>query len=352
MRSISLRATVSLALLGILLAAALSAGFSLWLVAQSRFLAERSQLAGEVLESHLRLAARAQSLTSAPRDDDAAEAAETLASLRDLQSALEAELLRIRRLNAAEVAHAGADDPGEIGELERLSRIEQLVQNLLQDRRAGTDSEAAAQDLNRLIQTSVEDEAEEKRSADRAGRALLERLQQIAWALTIAVALISLIAWRAIDRGLTQPLARLLQGTEALAAGDLSHRISPQRDDELGRLAASFDRMAADLEAQRASLEQAQQRLEFDVAARTIELRTANQRLALVDETRRRFLADVSHELRTPLTVIRGEAEVTLRGAAKPADEYQASLRRITEQSRLVQRLVEDLLFMARQDAG
>jgi signal transduction histidine kinase len=354
MRSISLRTTVTLALLGILLAAAVSAGFSLWLVAQSRFLAERSRLAGEVLESHLRLAALAQSLSVAGAVD--ASSSGSLADMDTLRASLDSELLRIRRLNAAEVALVGAQDQGEAGELERLSRIEALVHRLSDERRAGrtvaAEDPQSAADLSRVIQEAVDDEAAEKQTADRGGRALLRRLQQMAWGLTLAVAAISLLAWRAVERGLTRPLARLVKGTEALAAGDLSHRIGTARNDELGRLAASFDRMAADLEAQRTSLEHAQQRLESDVAARTVELRGANDRLAQVDETRRRFLADVSHELRTPLTVIRGEAEVTLRGADKPAEDYQSSLRRINEQARLVQRLVEDLLFMARQDEG
>ena len=65
----------------------------------------------------------------------------------------------------------------------------------------------------------------------------------------------------------------------------------------------------------------------------------------------RRFVADASHELRTPIAVIRGEADVALshdRGAA----EYQESLAIVLDESRRLSRLVDDLLNLARADAG
>jgi signal transduction histidine kinase len=65
----------------------------------------------------------------------------------------------------------------------------------------------------------------------------------------------------------------------------------------------------------------------------------------------RRFVADASHELRTPLAVIRGEADVAL-SKERPAGEYRESLGIILDESRRLSRLVEDLLNLARADAG
>ena len=65
----------------------------------------------------------------------------------------------------------------------------------------------------------------------------------------------------------------------------------------------------------------------------------------------RRFVAGASHELRTPIAVIRGEADVALshdRGAA----EYHESLAIVLDESRRLSRLVDDLLNLARADAG
>lgn len=92
------------------------------------------------------------------------------------------------------------------------------------------------------------------------------------------------------------------------------------------------------------------ERLEMQIAARTTELREANERLRAVDVKRTQFLADVSHELRTPLTVLRGEADVALRGRPG-ADELQQSLERIRGQSVELGNLLDDLIAFARTDA-
>lgn len=68
-------------------------------------------------------------------------------------------------------------------------------------------------------------------------------------------------------------------------------------------------------------------------------------------EVMRRFVADASHELRTPISVIRVEADVALTRDRSPA-EYRESLSTILEESRRLTRLVEDLLNLARADAG
>ncbi|WP_103379979.1 sensor histidine kinase [Pseudonocardia dioxanivorans] len=64
----------------------------------------------------------------------------------------------------------------------------------------------------------------------------------------------------------------------------------------------------------------------------------------------RRFIADASHELRTPLAAIRGYAELTMRSPLSPDAEY--SLVRISSQAERMTTLVEDLLLLARLDAG
>ena len=81
-------------------------------------------------------------------------------------------------------------------------------------------------------------------------------------------------------------------------------------------------------------------------------LQTAHQRLTTLNELRSQFFADISHELRTPLTVIRGEAEVTLRGPDKPIGEYKTVLAKIVELTNQINRLVSDLLFLAQSEAG
>jgi heavy metal sensor kinase len=79
-----------------------------------------------------------------------------------------------------------------------------------------------------------------------------------------------------------------------------------------------------------------------------------NELLVRLDQsfdTMRRFVADASHELRTPISVIRGEADVALTQERSPA-EYRESLAVILDEARRLSRLVDDLLNLARADAG
>ncbi|MDT0395525.1 MULTISPECIES: HAMP domain-containing sensor histidine kinase [Streptomyces] len=70
-------------------------------------------------------------------------------------------------------------------------------------------------------------------------------------------------------------------------------------------------------------------------------------------ETRvRRFVADASHELRTPLASIRGYAELTRRGREQVGPDTRHALRRIESEAGRMTLLVEDLLLLARLDAG
>jgi len=120
-----------------------------------------------------------------------------------------------------------------------------------------------------------------------------------------------------VSGALTTPLRRAEQATHRIAAGDLSTRLpDPGAGAELGDLAASINTMAEGLERSR-GLEQ-------------------------------QFLLSVSHDLRTPLTSIRGYAEAITDGTA-PDAAVAAGV--ILSESRRLERLVRDLLDLARLDA-
>ncbi len=97
-------------------------------------------------------------------------------------------------------------------------------------------------------------------------------------------------------------------------------------------------------------------RLEIGRAAEELETLAGsfNELLARLDQTfasMRRFVADASHELRTPIAVIRGEADVAL-SQERSAASYRETLAVILDESRRLSRLVDDLLNLARADAG
>jgi two-component system OmpR family sensor kinase len=71
-----------------------------------------------------------------------------------------------------------------------------------------------------------------------------------------------------------------------------------------------------------------------------------------VEQRLRAFAADASHELRTPLAAIRGHAELALRGDESMADGVRHALGRIDAESERMSELVDELLLLARLDAG
>jgi heavy metal sensor kinase len=97
-------------------------------------------------------------------------------------------------------------------------------------------------------------------------------------------------------------------------------------------------------------------RIEIDRAAEEVAVLVTsfNELLSRLDqsfESMRRFVADASHELRTPVSVIRGEADVALSQERSNA-EYRDSLGLVLDEARRLSRLVDDLLNLARADAG
>jgi heavy metal sensor kinase len=97
-------------------------------------------------------------------------------------------------------------------------------------------------------------------------------------------------------------------------------------------------------------------RLDIGAAAEELAVLAAsfNELLSRLDQSfdhMRRFVADASHELRTPLSIIRGEADVAL-SHDRSAGEYRQTLAIILDEARRLSRLVDDLLNLARADAG
>jgi len=138
-------------------------------------------------------------------------------------------------------------------------------------------------------------------------------------ALPVLVLLAALLGYWLSGKSL-QPVNRIMQTAEQIGAQNLSLRLEvPPARDELRRLTETLNAMLARIE----------------------------------DSFRRimQFTADASHDLRTPVTVIRSAAEITLRRPRQP-EEYRDALRRILETSEQTTELLEDLLELARSDAG
>ena len=166
-------------------------------------------------------------------------------------------------------------------------------------------------------------------------RPLTERnrsLQSLAVTMLAASLLTILIAFGigwVFSKIILTPIQRITQTARAIGdERDFTHRVvynGPQ--DEVGQLAMTFNSMLARLE-------------------------DAYQQVAHSLEMQRDFVADVSHELRTPLTTLRGNLGLLRRTPAIPKDEQADILADMTDESDRMIRLVNDLLVLARADAG
>ncbi len=150
-------------------------------------------------------------------------------------------------------------------------------------------------------------------------------LQLLFYALTAGGVIVLLAAARGgawLTRAAFRPIDEIAQTAQSIVrAEDLSRRIPvPPAADELQRLTITVNDLLARLEA--------------------------------LFNHQRRFIADVSHELRTPLTAMQGNLEVLARGAARDPQLLQESLDDMRREVARLIRMVNDLLLLARNDAG
>jgi signal transduction histidine kinase len=116
---------------------------------------------------------------------------------------------------------------------------------------------------------------------------------------------------------MTQPLRDMAEAARRMETGDYSTRVYTTSRDEVGQLAAAFNRMSRELET--------------------------------LETSRRDLVANVSHELKTPITAIRAHLENLLDGVEEPDNE---TLQVMLAQSERLGRLVEQLLDLSKLESG
>lgn len=146
----------------------------------------------------------------------------------------------------------------------------------------------------------------------------------------LLIALLALIggmlAFISVIRKTLVPLSKIVDTVEKIDAGNLAERLPiEQGQEEIDRLADSFNGMLKRLETSFEAEKEAKEKM-------------------------RRFVADASHELRTPLTSIHGFLEVLLRGAMNQPDKLHRSLSSMYAESERMKKLIQDLLLLAKLD--
>ncbi|MBV8064374.1 MAG: HAMP domain-containing histidine kinase [Actinobacteria bacterium] len=124
-----------------------------------------------------------------------------------------------------------------------------------------------------------------------------------------------------LSRRIASPLMTLSAAADEIAGGNYGVEVpQPRGSDEISQLSARFADMAA--------------------------------KLAEAEQLSRQFLMSVSHELRTPLTAIRGHVSALREGVIEDPDAYASSLAVIEEEAIRLERLVGDVLDLAKLNAN
>jgi signal transduction histidine kinase len=145
-------------------------------------------------------------------------------------------------------------------------------------------------------------------------------LQSVWWQFLLVgavAAAISLVVARLMARGMTQPLRDMAAAARRMETGDYTTRVETRSRDEVGRLAAAFNRMSGELET--------------------------------LERSRRDLVANVSHELKTPITAIRAHLENVLDGVERAEP---ATLAVMLGQVERLGRLVDQLLELSKLESG
>lgn len=149
---------------------------------------------------------------------------------------------------------------------------------------------------------------------------------------SVLMVLVIAIGVYVVSRTIINPLFSLVRTSQAIAGGDLTRRTGLANNDEIGRLAGTFDEMTASLQ------------------ERTEELERMNEMLRQMDRTKSNFIQISAHELRTPLTLIMGYSQM-LEQDVQENPEMLKLAQGILEGSERMKDVVDSMLDVSRIDS-
>lgn len=342
------------------------AALAIWNLNQGRTHIARIDASHAIYETYLSLESHTYQLFKQYGDAIIIGDVNQRAGKRHLIALIESDVQTIRQLIAEKIAMVGNQASTKLDALAVIeSTVKQLITRLDQFSPTGTgelasDWERLSQLLNdeidngfhELIQAALQ---EEKNDVQQIGDSIDDAMvNQQLFALFYAIATILAVAAVVImlSRRVTRPINTLMTGVRNFGEGQLEYRVNMVGRDELAEIGHTFDIMASRVAEKNQLLSNEKELLTQAVEDRTKRLSLMLDEVKHSDESRKRLIADVSHELRTPMTIIKGEADIALRGEEKTPQDYQDALRRVREAANHTARLVDDLLFVARSEAG
>lgn len=342
------------------------AGLTLWVVAKTRAMEDRVALARASHSEHQALQANlyryfkqeADALLIGDRDGSFPQT--------EITDRIAANLAEIQRIISLEIEIDGEE---ELEELRLLSTLERTIADVIR-RYNGIVAEAVERgvppgpelallldrDIDRtlsdLIEVALAGEMEEVIATTRRADAFRELVSWLASGILVVLMLTTTAVLLGYRSKVARPLEDLVRVAEAYRGGRYDTSVPAKGATELRQLATTLSDMAASIGTRESDLREQTRSLEIRVAERTSELQAILTRLEQVEASRRQMMADVSHELRTPLTIILGEADIALRSGLADPDQASESFARIRGAARHSSRIVDDLLLVAREEAG